>query len=56
MIYQKMESFFPELNRDNWPTTAESYANVPYGEFVQPQKAKKLGTRFIKISSENEIK
>ncbi len=55
-IYQKMESFLPELNRDDWPSTAESYENVPYGEFVQPQKTKKLGTRFIKVSSEDEIR
>jgi hypothetical protein len=45
----KLDLFLPELNRDNWPSTAESYQMTPYEEYVQPQKKKKIGTRFIKV-------
>jgi hypothetical protein len=48
-IMNKLDLFLPELNRDNWPSTAESYQMTPYEEYVQPQKKKKIGTRFIKV-------
>jgi hypothetical protein len=51
-IYRKLDEFLPNLNRDEWPSTAENIENLPYEDFVQPQKKKKLGTRFIKVAKE----
>lgn len=47
----KLNKIFPILNRDLWPSTAESNKIVPY-DFVRKNKNKKLGSRFIKINRE----
>lgn len=47
----KLVKLFPNLNRDLWPSTAESNKIVPY-DFVRKNKNKKLGSRFIKINRE----
>lgn len=51
-VERKLEEFLPSLNRDALPTTAEAYENVPYHEFVQPLKKKKLGTKLIRVPQE----
>jgi hypothetical protein len=47
----KLGKIYPKLNRDLWPSTAESNNIVPYS-FVRNNKNKKFGTRFIKINRE----
>lgn len=49
-ILSKLDKFLPDLNRDDWPSTGESYEAVPYKEFVKIPKPKKLGTRLLKIT------
>ena len=51
-LHNKLEMFLPELNRDEWPSTAEGYESLAYDEIVHKQKKKKLGTRFIKVANE----
>lgn len=47
-IVNKLESFIPGLNRDEWPSTAEQSVVVPYA-LVKDKKRKKIGSRFIKV-------
>lgn len=47
-ITSKLSEFIPELNRDEWPSTAEQSAVAPYS-LVRKRKAKKIGSRFIKV-------
>ncbi len=47
-IIARLNSFLPELNRDDWPTTGESTEIVPY-ESVRKKKHKKMGTRLLKV-------
>lgn len=49
-IKKKLDGLLPNLNREGLPSTGESYDLVPYQDFVQLKKKKKLGTRFIKIT------
>jgi hypothetical protein len=51
-ILRKLEMFLPKLNRDEWPSTAESTEVVPYQEYVRKIKKKKFGTRFIRVPKE----
>lgn len=48
-ILQKLETFLPILDRDTFPTTAESLDVVSYKKNVRAVKRKKIGTHFIKI-------
>lgn len=47
-VIARLNKFLPELDRDKWPSTSESYEIVPYDR-VRKFKTKKLGTKFIKI-------
>ena len=47
-IVTKLDKFLPELDRDTWPPTSESYEIIPY-EKVRKRKSVRLGTRFVKI-------
>ena len=47
-IMVKLNSLAIDFNRDNWPSSVESYKVVPYDR-VRRMKRKKLGTRFIKV-------
>jgi hypothetical protein len=47
-VTMKLNDFLPELDRDRWPTTTESYQIVPY-ESVRKIKRRKLGTKLLKI-------
>lgn len=49
-ILSKLDKFLPDLNRDDWPSTGESFEAVPYKEFVKIPKPMKLGTRLLKIT------
>lgn len=49
-ILKKLDVFQDQLNRDEWPSTGEFTEVVPYKDFVQVKKQKRLGTRFIKIN------
>lgn len=48
-IAKRLNRFLPELNRDAWPSTAESREVVLY-ETVRKLNTKKLGTRLLKIT------
>ena len=48
-ICNRLERFLPELNRDEWPPTAETNEIVSYDKLVRVHKHKKLGTRFIRV-------
>lgn len=48
-ICNRLDKFLPELNRDEWPSTAESNEIVSYDKLVRVHKPKKLGTRFIRV-------
>lgn len=50
-VVSKLNKTIPFLNRDSWPSTAESNKIVPY-DFVRKNKIKKFGSRFIKINRE----
>jgi len=49
-ILKKLDSFLPELNRDEWPSTGETTEVVPYKEYVRTNERIKLGTRLLKIT------
>jgi hypothetical protein len=42
-----LKKFLPTLNRNNWPSTAESYEPVSYDN-VRDWKARRMGIRFLK--------
>lgn len=44
----KLNKMYEKLDRDSWPSSAESYEIVPY-DSVRKIKNKKFGSRFIKI-------
>jgi len=48
VIISKLNSLLDSANRDVWPSPSESYEIVPHST-VREFKAKKLGTRFIKV-------
>jgi hypothetical protein len=48
LVIARLDSFLPSLNRDSWPSTAELMEIVPY-KAVKAKKAKRIGTRFIKV-------
>jgi hypothetical protein len=47
-IVIKINEMLPVLNRDEWPTTSEYSAIVPYS-IVRNRKSKRIGSRFIKV-------
>lgn len=47
-IFNNLDSFIPELNREDWPTTGESYEVVSH-HAVRQFKLKTMGTKFIKV-------
>lgn len=47
-VVSKLEEFIPSLDRDKFPSTAESSVVCPYS-LVKVKKQKKLGTKFIKV-------
>lgn len=49
-ILKRLDKFLPELNRDEWPSTAELIESAPYADFVKKPKAFKIGTRLLKIT------
>jgi len=51
IIVSRLNSFLPDLDRDTWPSTGESFEQVPY-EKIRKYKTKKFGTRFLKIPNE----
>ena len=48
VVLARLESFLPNLNRDSWPSTSESFEVIPY-KTIRSKKTKRIGTRFIKI-------
>lgn len=48
VLTSKLDNFLPNLNRDDWPSTAEVDEVIPYGK-VREIKNKKFGSRFIKV-------
>ena len=51
-IVKRLDKMLPELNRENWTTTAESVLSLKYKDLVRKRAQKKLGTRFIKVNCE----
>jgi len=47
-IIVKLMSMLPVVNRDEWPTTSEYFATVPYDR-VRETKGKRIGARFVKV-------
>lgn len=47
-IVIKIKEMLPIINRDEWPTTSEYSAIVPYNR-VRSKKSKRIGARFIKV-------
>ncbi len=50
-VISRLESFLPELDRDTWPSTAESVEVVPY-DTVRTKKVVKVGARLFKVPKE----
>lgn len=48
-ILKRLDKSIPTLDRDGWPTTAESMDVVKYKQFVRKITPKKLGAHFIKV-------
>lgn len=51
-IVSRLHSFLPDLDRDTWPNTGESFEQVPY-DTIRKIKLKKFGTRLLKIPNED---
>lgn len=51
-IIVRLNSFLPDLDRDTWPSTGESFEQVPY-ENIRKIKLKRLGTRLLKIPNDD---
>lgn len=49
-IVNRLNSFLPELDRDNWPTTSEVLELVSYKEAVRTMEPLKIGMRLLKIN------
>lgn len=49
-IREKIERLTTDADRNSWPSTSETCDIVPYSK-VKTTKAKKFGTRFIKVKS-----
>lgn len=47
-IFNRINSFIPELNRESWPSTGEIHETVSYST-VRKRKLKQMGCKFIKI-------
>jgi hypothetical protein len=47
-IVAKLNEVLPAVSRDEWPTTSEYVADVPYS-VVRERKSKRIGARFIKV-------
>lgn len=47
-VVARLESFLPELRRDEWPGMGESSDVVPYTQ-VRTRKRKRFGTRLLKV-------
>jgi len=47
-ITARLSSFLPKLDRNDLPSAFESYETIPY-DGVKKTKAKRLGTRFVKV-------
>jgi hypothetical protein len=50
-VAARLESFLPELDRDNWPSTVESNDVVSY-DSVRTKKVIKVGAKLLKIPKE----
>jgi hypothetical protein len=48
-ITSKLNSFLPDLSRDQWPSTSEVDEIVKY-DVVRKKKVKKIGARLLKIT------
>jgi hypothetical protein len=48
-LIAKLKAFLPSLDRDSWPTLAETKDQVSYN-IVRKRKATKLGTKFIQVN------
>jgi len=46
-VTMRLNEFLPNLDRDRWPTTTETYQITPY-DSVRKIKRRKLGTRLLK--------
>jgi hypothetical protein len=49
-IVSRLNLFLPELDRDNWPMTSETYEKVSYEEVVREIEPLKLGIKLLKIN------
>jgi hypothetical protein len=47
-VIAKLKDILPTIDRENLPSTLESYTEVP-SKGVRERKAKRIGTRFVKI-------
>ena len=49
-IVNRLNKFLPELDRELWPTTSESWKKVSYKESVRTIETIKLGKKLFKIN------
>lgn len=48
-IVNRLDKFLPTLDRDNWPSTLETFESFDYEDSVREIERKKLGTRLLKV-------
>lgn len=48
LLFEKLGVLFKSLDKNNLPSTGESYSVIPYA-VVRERKVKKFGTRFLKV-------
>jgi len=50
-VIARLNTFLPDLDRDMWPSTGESFEQVPY-DTIRKIKMKRFGTRLLKIPND----
>lgn len=50
-IIVRLNAFLPDLDRDTWPSTGESFEQVPY-DTIRKKKMKRFGTRLLRIPND----
>lgn len=48
-IVKRLDSFLPSLDRDEWPSTLETFNHFDYKDAVREIERKKLGTRLLRV-------
>ena len=49
-IVNRLNSFLPDLDRDNWPTTSETYDKVSFEDNVRTVEPLKIGKKLLMIN------